>query len=43
MTEGSDPEAAAVEAVVQDHFRGIHEGDVARLAPGSRAAARAWP
>lgn len=31
MTEPNDPEAAAVEAVVQDYFRGIHEGDVARL------------
>ena len=31
MTGQSDPEAAAIEAVVQDYFRGIHEGDVARL------------
>ena len=31
MSDHSDPEAAAIEAVVQDYFRGIHEGDVARL------------
>ncbi len=31
MIDHSDPEAAAIEAVVQDYFRGIHEGDVARL------------
>ena len=31
MNDHGDPEAAAVEAVVQDSFLGIHEGDVARL------------
>ena len=32
MTDNSgDPDAAAIEALVDDYFGGIHEGDVARL------------
>jgi hypothetical protein len=31
MSDGSDPETTAIEAVVQDYFIGMHEGDVERL------------
>lgn len=31
MDDNSDPEAAAVEALVQDYFLGMYEGDVERL------------
>ncbi len=31
MDDSSDPEAAAIEALVQDYFLGIYEGDAERL------------
>ena len=31
-SKASDPETAAIEALVQDYFLGMYEGDVARLA-----------